>query len=182
MIAEHVFVTTLEPPVALTRIMDFLTARGFRPREHTSAAQGPWSSVVFFRGRKYAARAKSVSELPQEVRLGWDRGRVTVAVSIRAVARSILPVTASMDGAPELPASSPKARLHTNLILSIAEGLELLLSREVAPAEAAARWEAVEEEIRLDARSRRRKSLVYLFILLALLALLVALLVYVLGR
>src|SRR3712207_6576985 len=88
MVVEHVFVTTLEAPDALTRASEFLAAGGFVVQEQKAFPLGGWNAVEVTRGKSNAARAKSVEELPQRVRVEWDRGRVTVAAYIQAFGRA----------------------------------------------------------------------------------------------
>src|SRR6266550_777518 len=83
MLVEHAFITTLEASDALQLASRFLNARGFEAVAQNAFALGPggWNVLEMTRGKRKAQRAKSVVDLPQQVRLEWDRGRVTVAAS-----------------------------------------------------------------------------------------------------
>jgi hypothetical protein len=126
------------------------------------------------RGRDNAARARSVEELPQRVRVEWDRGRVTVAAYIQAFGRSAFSVGSGV----ELPAHSPKVRLHAQLMTAVAQGLELLLAHHQPPDEARRPWDAAAAMIAADARDRRRKRNVALTVLALLFAGLIGLAVW----
>ena len=84
MVVEHTFITTIEGHDALRMAWELLVSRGFAPLPPLEAAQLPHSpnAVELRRGRENPDRAKSVVELPQFVRVEWDRGRVTVAAAI----------------------------------------------------------------------------------------------------
>src|SRR4051794_16092301 len=84
MVVEHIFITTLEAPDALRLASQFLNARGYIASAQSAFAiggGGGWNVLEMTRGKKSAAKAKSVIEFPQTIRIEWDRGRVTVAAS-----------------------------------------------------------------------------------------------------
>ncbi len=170
MVIEHTFVTTMDAPDALRLASEFLSQRGFVGLDRTAfPMEGAWKTLEMTRGKKKAARAKSVSELPQSIRLDFDRGRITIAASISA--------NASWGGsqwggvgfgldATSTNYSPKRMQLHTDLLTSIARGLELLLSQKSDPATAAADWSAVESRIAAAAKKRRTRQLILLAVFL----------------
>lgn len=171
MVIEHVFITTLDAPQTLKLASDFLTARGFTAANQGAFQIGEWTTLEMTRGRNKPQQAKSVEELPQRLRLQWDRGRVTVAASISPFHRTSF----SFSSGEDLPANSPKMRLHLELLMAIAEGLEQLLAQRRPPDEAQARWNNVAAAIADDARRRKRRGRMTLTIFLVFIGLLVAL-------
>ena len=169
MVIEHTFITTMEAADALRAASEFLTARGFSVNRESAFAVGgggggQWDTLEVTRGVKSAARAKSVAELPQRVRLEFDRGRVTIAAAIEYFQRGSFTVGSQK----EPPAHSPKVRLHVDLLSSLVEGLEQALARRVPPLQAGAAFDAVQRRIETDAAHRRRKRRTTLVILIAI--------------
>ncbi len=76
MIVEHQFITTLPPDDYTMLATAFLRDIGF------TAHSDEHHSVIGRRGKSGATYAKSADQLPQNVRLSYDRGRVNVAVSV----------------------------------------------------------------------------------------------------
>ena len=166
MVVEHVFVTTLEAPDALRMASEFLTGGGFAVQGQNAFQLGGWNNVELTRGKVNAARAKTIQDLPQRVRIEWDRGRVTVAAYIQAFGHG----TWSVGSGVELPANSPKVRLHAQLLTAIAHGLELLLAYHRPPEEAYRAWQQVAALIDEDARRRKRNSRLLIIVLVLLFA------------
>jgi hypothetical protein len=77
MIVEHSFVTILTPAQAFDVVEGFLGAYGFR-------RLGPPSPVWrdFVRGKKNAAAVAYLRDVPQKIRIEYDRGRILFAASI----------------------------------------------------------------------------------------------------
>jgi hypothetical protein len=173
-VIEHVFVTTLEAPDALRLASEFLTSGGFLVQGQPGFQLGGWTSLEVARGKSNAARARSIEDLPQRVKVEWDRGRVTVAAYIQAYQRAFLSVGSGV----ELPAHSPKVRLHAQLMTAIAQGLELLLAYQRPPYEARQPWAGVSMLIAADTRRRRRNTLITVVVLIAIFALLIGLAVF----
>lgn len=175
MVIEHVFVTTLDAPDALRLASEFLTANGFAVQGQGGFQLGGWTSLEVARGKANAGRARNIEELPQRVKVEWDRGRVTVAAYIQAFAgrQSFQIGTGS-----ELPPDSPKARLHAHLMMAIAQGLEILLAHRRPAEEAIGPWQAVAAEIQADAAARKRKGRLGLIVLFVVIGLLVLLAIY----
>lgn len=71
---EHRFVTTAPAAETFTTIARTLNSLGFRI-DHEDG-----SGLKASKGLNKAAKAKSVSELPQSVKVNFDRGRVELAV------------------------------------------------------------------------------------------------------
>ena len=174
MVIEHVFVTTLEAPDALRRSSEFLASGGFVVQGQNAFQLGSWNGVELVRGKQNAARAKSIEELPQRVKIEWDRGRVTVAAYIQAFA----PHTFTIGSGVELPANSPKVRLHAQLMTAIVQGLELLLAYHQPPEEAGRAWQMVRVQVEEDARRRRRNRWITVAVVVVIFALLIALAIY----
>jgi hypothetical protein len=174
MVIEHVFVTTLEAPDALRLASEFLTARGFVVQGQTAFQMGGWKTLEVARGRKNAARARSIEELPQRIKIEWDRGRVTVAAYIQAYHRASFNIGSGV----ELPANSPKVRMHAHLMTSIVQGLELLLAHRQPMDEAARGWDSAAAVAAEDARRRRRRSWIKWGVVLAFIAFLIGLAIW----
>lgn len=96
------------------------------------------SHVEARRGVKIAARAKSIAELPQFVRVDFDRGRVTVAASLEV---------------------HGKARpLHADMLVALAESLDRHIAQGLPQQEAVMRWDDEHRRIDMDAACRRRRT------------------------
>jgi hypothetical protein len=180
MVIEHVFVTTLEGADTLRLAVEFLTAGGFmvQPGQGPPPIGGGRAFVELARGRTNAAKAKSVEELPQRVCVEWDRGRVTVAAYIQAYTRTAF----SVGSGDELPAHSPKVRLHAQLMSAISQGLEILLAHRRPFEEALQPWQAVASAVAHDAAQRRRKSTIKAAVIIGIFALLIGLAIFAATR
>ena len=144
MLVEHVFVTTKEAPEALSAALGFLQRLGFAVQSRTQ------TGLEVQRGLGKPARAKRISDLPQRARLEFDRGRVTLAASVREHRKA--------------------ERLHAEMLTALAEGLELLLAQGRPEEEACLRWDQVDAEIvARAARQRRRRRIAIVFLLLIIL-------------
>jgi hypothetical protein len=136
MVVEHTFITTMEASDALRQAADFLGQRGFvaSRQDAFSMDAGNWTSLEVRRGKPDPRNARRLLDFPQMVRLEFDRGRVSVAVSIMDMRN--------------------RSKASQALLVAIANSLEALLERRVAPEQAGARWDAV--EVQLRRRSIRR--------------------------
>jgi hypothetical protein len=175
-VIEHEFISTLEPTDVMRRSAEYLAARGFEPATDNGGAfaldsGGSWTHMEMRRGKK-ASRAKSVSQLPQTVRLEWDRGRVTLALSIGANAAWGGGSSFSLGNVAGKP---KKMRLHTALLNAIAGGLEDLLGHDRPQQPDYSAWDNVEEEITRVARRRSRRNALILFVVVLLLGGMIAL-------
>jgi hypothetical protein len=163
MVIEHTFITTMEAPEALSAASNFLQAGGFQVTNNSAFQMGGWTDLELSRGRGTPARAKDVSQCPQQVRLEWDRGRVTVAASVtqrpRKEKRFMWSGRAAYLAGP-LSGAPPKDRAYADLMLVITRGLEMLLAQRVPPQEAAREWLAVEAQMRDEARRARNRGIV----------------------
>jgi hypothetical protein len=173
MVVEHTFITTIEGHDALRMAWELLVSRGFAPLPPPEAAQRPHSAnaVELRRGRENPDRAKSVVELPQFVRVEWDRGRVTVAASIAprtAWGRQYSPgsiVSKSM---------SAREPDQENLLLAVVASLELLLAHRRTPMECVAGLDRLQDHLNRMARGKRRRNwLILLGLVLAFVAFIV---------
>jgi hypothetical protein len=174
-VVEHTFVTLMEAPQTMQSAMQFLSAGGFARNDRPAFAVDPsWVALEMRRGKKKAARAKDISQLPQIAHVHWDRGRVTVALSIEPSSAwggrgGGFQIGGSTEDNPK------KMKLHTEMLFAIANGLEQVLTRNVAPEQAMGPWGAVEQEVRRVARKRRVKNAIIVGIFLAFVAGLVVL-------
>jgi hypothetical protein len=117
MIVEHSFVTTIEEPQAMEQATNFLRMLGFRPA-------GENSRRSWWRPRRSRLQRGLPSDfIPREVKIEYDRGRVTAAIGIE-------------------PRGKPR-KLHQDLLLAVVSGLEKLLAGQAAPEQAAADWQAI---------------------------------------
>ena len=173
MVVEHTFITTLEGHDALRMSWELLVSRGFVPLPPPEAALRPQSpnAVELRRGRENPDRARSVVELPQFVRVEWDRGRVTVAASIiprTAWGRQYSPgaiVSKSMN------AREPD---QENLLLALVASLEMLLAHRRTPAECVVGLDQIQDHLtRLGRRKRTRNWLILLGVVVAIVAVVV---------
>ena len=170
MVVEHTFITTVEGHDALRMAWELLVSRGFGPLPAAEAAQRPpvHNAVELRRGRENPDRAKSVVELPQFVRVEWDRGRVTVAASIT-------PRTAwGRQYAPGAIVSKPLSAREPdqeNLLLAVVGSLEMLLAHGRAPAECVAGLDQIQYQlVEMARRKRRRNWMILLGVVLAFVA------------
>lgn len=160
MVIEHTFVTTRDAADIMQAAMHFLAARGFAQPAGPAAFPmgGEWKDLELRRGRKNAARAKSVVELPQIARVHFDRGRVTVLLTIEAShawggsGGGFQLTHGSIQGNPK------KMQLHTQLLMAIATGLEDVLLHNTAPEVAIQSWDRAEQAAHAAAKKRRRRN------------------------
>ena len=117
MIAEHAFVTKLPWPETLVRLRAFLQAAGFR---ELSLAE---NLLEAGRGRRQPQAGK-IRDLPQLLRIEYDRGLVSAAVEIR-----------THDGR-DRPALAP-------LVTTLLEALESFLLGAPNPEQAVAAWQTM---------------------------------------
>ena len=77
MLVEHTFVTTMDGPEALALARDFLLMGGFCVTSQVD------NILEARRGREKSRQAVGMLQLPQQVRMEFDRGRVNVAVQLQ---------------------------------------------------------------------------------------------------
>ena len=153
MLAEHSFITTAEAEPALRAADELLCALGF-VRE-----PGPAERVYEYRrGLARAARAKKVSDLPQRVRLEYDRGRVTLAAAVEEQRKG--------------------GDLHRARLLALADVVEAVVGRGRSLPEARLPWDAVDERIEAQAAAQRRRVRVLIVVLLVIVFGLIGLIVW----
>ncbi|HYE20888.1 MAG TPA: hypothetical protein VEA69_20750 [Tepidisphaeraceae bacterium] len=167
MVVEHIFVTTMEPVDAMSVTSQFLAQRGFVAGVQTSFQLGApgWNVVEMARGRKTAARAKSTLELPQQIRVEYDRGRVTVAASA-------LTAKEAQNGRP--PKGKPAAEAQA-MLLALVQNVEYLLVHRADPATLMGQWSQHEDGIHREGLRRRARRLTILWSIVGVLVLLIAL-------
>ncbi len=173
MVIEHTFVTTMEPAETMRAAAELLGRRGFTNIAGSAFAVGSaeWNTLEMRRGKTKAAQAKNIAQLPQTAHLEWDRGRVSVALAIEPNAvwgGGSFSIGFGLDAAS--PQGKPKKmKLHTELLMAIANALERVLARREAAEALMAEWDRVEAEIHRAARRRiwRNAIIVTLFLLIA---------------
>lgn len=147
MLAEHSFVTLLESEVALKAAEELAFATGFafveRAERHITARRG-----------RAAARAKSIAELPLQLRLDFDRGRIDAAASLEVVGKS--------------------QPLHKDFLTTLLSLFEARLALGRAAAEVLPFWTDMEDRVRQDAARKRRRSWILVLVLVVFLVLLVS--------
>jgi hypothetical protein len=156
MVVEHDFVTTMEAPEALQEARVFLQWRGFV--SESGPAHDDEHVLQLVRGETRASAAKSVAALPQRARIEYDRGRVTVALSIAPSS------TWGGGGVFAAQGKLHKMHLHRDLLMAIASGLEDLLARGTPAEQSAAAWDNVEQRIAAAAAKHKRRSTITLAI------------------
>ncbi len=153
MVVEDYFVTTLPAGEALSVTQAILSADGFR--DIVGAAQNPnaGASLLYMkRGKPMLQRKASVRDLPQEIRLEYDRGRVNIAASIHRRGK--------------------ERYAHAELLIALLTTIRLLLTGQLPIEQARATLSELESE--LDARTPIPQSAAYILagVLLAVLAIL----------
>jgi hypothetical protein len=149
------------PPEELMKsARDFLRGRGFEPEPQQKDQA---NRLQLRRVKLKVGRTQSILDLPQRIRLDWDRGRVNVALSITPNVKSSGSFVLS--GMSTVSSNSKKLRAHGELMTAIANSLELLLSQQLPPAKASVDWLKVETEI--DHKAVRYKKMRAWKILLA---------------
>jgi hypothetical protein len=180
-VIEHSFVTTLDSTQALESSFRFLQSRGFSPNNGDIVRpQVSADRLELKRGKENPARARNVSELPQSIRLDFDRGRISLAISIT-------PSTAwgggsftNSDVGVQIKdvENSRRLKLHHDLVVGIAYGLERLVGERLPPEEAARDWNCAEEKIIEAARRRKQKTIAAFLCFLAFVGFIVGLVIY----
>lgn len=178
MVVEHSFVTTLPQDQAMSAAANFLSDRGFISTKQSAFSMAPqtsaWETIEMRRGVASARRAKSVSELPHTIRIDFDRGRMTLAMSI--VANHAWGGIGFLLSTPAGEPGNPKRmKLHQQLLTSIALGLERLLAGGLPPQQAAEDWDAAEAAIAVARRKRRRRNIILLCVFFLFIAAIIAL-------
>jgi hypothetical protein len=155
MVVEHQFITTLEAADALRLASQFLAERGFEARAQGAFALGggdAWNVLEMARGKKNPRRAKSVVEYPQMLRMEWDRGRVTVAVSSTSYQESRSDYFGRRT-------TGKAAQWQQQALLAVATHLQQLLEARADSAAVVASLAAQENELHELHRRRQRRSM-----------------------
>ncbi len=172
-VIEHTFITTKAADAALAAASELLGRRGFI---HEPATGHP-PRIAMRRGKAAAAKAKSVAELPQTAHLQFDRGRVTVVLSIEPSAAFGGAGAWTMHSGPS-EGEPKKMKLHTELLTAIANALEAFITLGQPVESATAEWDRVDVAIAEGSRKRKRDVwiLVLVFILIVIVVAIVAVL------
>lgn len=176
MVIEHTFVTTLDAEQTMRTAMQFLALRGFtRPDQAAFPVDQQWTTLEMRRGKKSAARARSIAQLPQTAHVQWDRGRVTVVLSIEpsykwggSGAQLGMYIGAATD-------NPRKMKVHMRMLNAIALGLEQVLTQNAVLDAAAQQWAAADQEAERLASRRFWRIVIILVAVLGLLALVIVL-------
>lgn len=179
MVVEHSFVTTLPESAAFERACSFLQARGFTPIQSPVVSPST-APLEFRRGKTNPARARSVSELPQTVRVEFDRGRVSIAASITPSAHwGGSSFTQNELTTKQADITNPKRmKLHTDMLMGVVLGLEALIGRGVSEESAAQLWLVAERQIALAAHRRKRRNAIVLAGLVVFISAIIGLTIY----
>jgi hypothetical protein len=177
MVVEHTFITTLEAADAIGAAGNLLRSRRFTALpQSASPVPPPWNVLEMRRGRDVPDRAKSILELPQFVRIEWDRGRVVVAASITS--------NVTM-GRQRVPGAMTSVRIDArqpdqeNLLVALVGALEMLLAHRRPADESLTALAEIENHVHDKARrARRRQWLILGGVLLAFTAFVVFAAVY----
>jgi len=163
MVVEHIFITTLEANDALQLASQFLGSRGFEASPQAAFALGSegWSVLEMTRGKKNAARAKSVVEFPQQIRLEWDRGRITVAASSTSIYESRATTVGKR-------ASARVGRNQQAMLTALVTALQDLLEARRDPAQLSTSSALFEGQLFAADRSRRRRNIIIALSIFAL--------------
>ena len=172
MVVEHTFVTTLEAPQTMGAAATLLQTFGFTAEAESGfqVGSGAWDALEVRRGKKRARRYGVLRDWPQRVRLEWDRGRVSVAMSITPPPRGRLDSNAAK-------LSKKETAKAERLLLAVVTSLENLLAGMLPQPAAEAQWIELERELEEQARRARRKNRIILIVAITLLVLAVGLLV-----
>jgi hypothetical protein len=162
MVIDHQFISTLDAGEVFGFAEAYLSTRGFR-RSGTESER--W--IEFRRGVTASGKAKSITELPQRVRIEFDRGRVSVAAQIEASGR--------WGGAGSFQISSTggnenrkKMVVHEKMLMGMVTGLQALLAHDGIADYTYAAWDAAETEASelVTRHQRRQKKLIVIAVLL----------------
>ena len=160
-VIEHTFVTTNDADAALQAAGELLAARGF---VHEPAPRQP-PRLAMRRGTRAAAKAKSVAELPQTAHLQFDRGRVTVVLSIEPSAAFGGASSWAMHSGPS-EGDPKKMKLHAELLTAIANALEAVVAQGQPAESATVEWDRVDVAIAEGSLKRKRDVWIVLLVIL----------------
>jgi hypothetical protein len=158
-VIEHTFVTTKDADAALQAAGELLGARGF---VHEPAAGQP-PRLAMRRGKPSAAKAKSIAELPQTAHVQFDRGRVTVVLSIEPSAAFGGASSWAMHSGPS-EGDPKKMKLHTELLTAVANALEAVVAQGHPRESATAEWDRVDVAIAEGSLKRKRDLWIVLLV------------------
>lgn len=143
MIVEHEVVTTLPATEAMERVRHAARAMGFTVEEASE------TRLRARRGEQRAVRARSARELPQALRVDFDRGRLSLAIVAHERRRK-----------PE--------RLEREMLLEIARVIERGVTEGTADPPLLDAWAPLDADLARIARFSRRSRRALLWTLVAL--------------
>jgi hypothetical protein len=143
---------------------------------------GEWKALEMRRGKADPAKARSYQELPQQVRLEWDRGRVDVAALVqqRPKRRSRSFSLTGLWWGGWAGGAVEKNPVYEEMLLCISQSLELLLAAR-QPEAAQARLEEIDRRLSLETeiwRRKRRRGAIAIWIVAVIVFALLGLMVY----
>ncbi|MCB9853496.1 MAG: hypothetical protein H6819_10405 [Phycisphaerales bacterium] len=154
MILEHDFITTRPEEDAFATIGRLLADLGFKEKRNSDGRD-------FVRGLKRASAARRPSDLPQTVRVEFDRGRVSLGIVLETHG-AIKPA-------------------HREMLHTLAVVIENVVSRDVSPDIARRPWDLF-EAIHKKRRGFLENVMLVILVLLLLVLLVVAIAVNLGGR
>lgn len=174
MVVEHTFVTTMEPADAMRTAADMLSRYGFTAVNEVAfqVGDGEWKTLEVRRGMAKPHKSKGYQDLPQQIRVEWDRGRVEVAGMVQERPRygsrsfGLTGVWWNSDFTGHAVEKNP---IYEELLLAQSQALELLLCAR-QPEAAQARFDAIElrlaeETERFRRKRRRRQTIAWIFVI-----------------
>ena len=193
MIVEHVFVTTHPSAEAMQKASMFLASHGFVNAAGAAfpVGGGEWNALEMKRGVKNAARAKSVAQLPQVAHVNYDRGRVSLAISMADSGGGAFGggsrlwmilafgvVGAAMAGSQY--SGKKYARQRHVLLTALASGVEQSITGAASTTANSAEQQiqTIEAEIAEDARRRSRRMWIAFAVIQFLMALVISLAIF----
>lgn len=175
MLIEHTFVTTLEPKKVFEQVHALLHSAGFLigigSLDHMNSGK---ASMEMTRG---LGRNIDPKRCHQRVQIELDRGRVTVAASIKPAQRGGGFRLSSNSSGPEPKPTSTWGKPYADLMIALAQSLENLLAKGQSPAEASQPWFQLEDQISQRAEKMRRNGRVTAIVVSAVIGFLIFFLV-----
>jgi hypothetical protein len=157
MLVEHTFVTTASEDKALSALFLFLSGMGFSAKSGTApdAQAGGPKRVEMSRGTR---DTRDLSTTAQKLSVEYDRGRVTLAISMqpRGKPRGFTFAVSSYDFI--VTPTSPQGQYCIRVMMSLAERIEAVACLQQSPEEAMLAWDGVIKQASLEYRKAQGVS------------------------